>query len=253
MADAERVFVVTGGGQGIGRAIAERLVADGGRVVVFDSDEASLRAVHARDAEERIYPLHVDVSSESEVQLGMQRVSERFGRLDGLVNNAGIADPAGPPLEELTLQSWQRVLGTNLTGVFLCTKHALSLLRAAPAPAVVNLASTRALQSEPHTEAYAASKGGIVALSHALSVSIAPIRVNAISPGWIDTRKYRQDGESAPALRDIDHAQHPVGRVGEPEDVAALAAFLLSEQAGFITGQNYIVDGGMTRKMIYAE
>jgi NAD(P)-dependent dehydrogenase (short-subunit alcohol dehydrogenase family) len=120
------------------------------------------------------------------------------------------------------------------------------LRRAGGAAAIVNIASTRALQSEPNTEAYAASKGGIVALTHALAVSLGPaVRVNCISPGWIDVR--------ASQLSDQDHAQHPVGRVGKPLDIAKLVLFLLSEDAGFITGQNFVVDGGMTRKMIYEE
>jgi NAD(P)-dependent dehydrogenase (short-subunit alcohol dehydrogenase family) len=111
--------------------------------------------------------------------------------------------------------------------------------------AIVNIASTRALQSEPNTEAYSASKGGLVALTHALAISLGPrVRVNCVSPGWIETR------ESARHSR-AEHAQHPVGRIGRPEDVAEIVAFLLSDAAGFITGQNFIVDGGMTRKMIY--
>jgi NAD(P)-dependent dehydrogenase (short-subunit alcohol dehydrogenase family) len=122
------------------------------------------------------------------------------------------------------------------------------LLRKSKRAAIVNIASTRALQSEPHTEAYAASKGGIVALTHALALSLGPtVRVNAVSPGWIDTSGKPED------LRSIDHAQHPVGRVGKPEDVAALVGYLVSDEAGFVTGQNFIIDGGMTRKMIYAE
>jgi NAD(P)-dependent dehydrogenase (short-subunit alcohol dehydrogenase family) len=254
MAESERVIVVTGGGQGIGRAISERLIAGSVRVVVLEREAEAVDAVRTSAASEGLWALQVDVSSEEQVEAAMQQVRARYARLDGLVNNAGIADPSAPPLERLTLDAWRRVIDTNLTGMFLCAKHALGMLRAAPAAAIVNIASTRALQSEPNTEAYAASKGGILALTHALSMSLAPIRVNAISPGWIDTREFRVTGaKPLPALRPIDHAQHPVGRVGQPRDIAALAAFLLSEEAGFITGQNFVVDGGMTRKMIYAE
>jgi hypothetical protein len=117
------------------------------------------------------------------------------------------------------------------------------------------VASTRAIQSEPDTEAYAAAKGGMVALTHALAVSLGPhVRVNCISPGWIEVSDWRKSSRRAePKLREIDHIQHPVGRVGDPYDVAGLTAYLLSGEAGFITGQNFVVDGGMTRKMIYRE
>jgi NAD(P)-dependent dehydrogenase (short-subunit alcohol dehydrogenase family) len=144
------------------------------------------------------------------------------------------------------------MLDVNLTGSFLVVKHAVRHLRAARG-AIVNLASTRALQSEPHTEAYAACKGAIVALSHALAISLGPaIRVHCISPGWIATDELApRDQRRAPKLSRADHAQHPVGRVGRPDDVAALCAWLLSDEAGFVTGQNYVIDGGMTRKMIY--
>jgi NAD(P)-dependent dehydrogenase (short-subunit alcohol dehydrogenase family) len=119
-------------------------------------------------------------------------------------------------------------------------------LRAARRGAIVNIASTRALQSEPDTEAYAAAKGGMVALTHALAISLGPqVRVNCVSPGWIDTGKSK--------LRRADHRQHPAGRVGRAEDIAETVAFLLSEKSGFTTGANFVVDGGMTRKMIYEE
>jgi NAD(P)-dependent dehydrogenase (short-subunit alcohol dehydrogenase family) len=138
--------------------------------------------------------------------------------------------------------------------MFLCAKHAVPALRKARG-AIINVASTRALQSEPNTEAYAASKGGVVALTHALALSLGPaIRVNCISPGWIDVSEWKKPSKrKAAALRDVDHAQHPVGRVGNPLDIGKLALFLLSHDASFITGQNFVADGGMTRKMIYAE
>ncbi len=133
------------------------------------------------------------------------------------------------------------------------TKHAVPHLRNTRG-AIVNMASTRALQSEPDTEAYAATKGGMVALTHALAVSLGPeIRVNCISPGWIDTRAWQGGSDEVEALSQADHHQHPAGRVGTPEDIAALVAYLISPQASFITGQNVVADGGMVRKMIYEE
>ena len=118
---------------------------------------------------------------------------------------------------------------------------------------MVNIASTRGLMSEPDTEAYSASKGGIIALTHALAISLGPaVRVNCISPGWIEVSEWKKQGQRhAPDLRPEDQAQHPAGRVGRPEDVASLVMYLLSEEAGFITGANFVLDGGMTRKMIY--
>jgi NAD(P)-dependent dehydrogenase (short-subunit alcohol dehydrogenase family) len=133
----------------------------------------------------------------------------------------------------------------------LLAKHCAPYLRA-HSGAIVNLASTRAGQSEPDTEAYAASKGGLLALTHALAISLGPeIRVNAVSPGWIDARD--PSARRAEPLTDADHAQHPAGRVGTVEDVAAMVAWLLSKNAGFVTGQEFVVDGGMTKKMIYSE
>jgi NAD(P)-dependent dehydrogenase (short-subunit alcohol dehydrogenase family) len=175
------------------------------------------------------------------------------GRLDGLVNNAGIAHPEVGPVEDMALAVWERFLSVNLTGAFLCTKHAIPHLRRTRG-AIVNIGSTRAIQSEPETIAYSATKGGIAALTHSLAISLGPaIRVNCIEPGWIATSSFApRDTRKPPKLTRRDHAQHPVGRVGIPEDIAALCAWLLSAEAGFVTGSIHVSDGGMTRKMIYA-
>jgi NAD(P)-dependent dehydrogenase (short-subunit alcohol dehydrogenase family) len=151
------------------------------------------------------------------------------------------------PLRRLSLTEWYRVIDTNLTAAFLFARAAEKSLRKARG-AMVTIASTRAAMSEPDTESYAATKGGLVALTHALAISLGPdVRVNCVSPGWIETKDYG-------ALRRKDHAQHPVGRVGKPQDIAEIVAWLLDgERSGFVTGANFVIDGGMTRKMIYEE
>ncbi|MGF1724904.1 SDR family oxidoreductase [Photobacterium nomapromontoriensis] len=186
-----------------------------------------------------------DVSIEPDVEHLITEIYQQHGRLDGIINNAAIADPYNAPLEALNLYDWHKTLAVNLTSPLMMTKYSLPYLKLTRG-SVINISSTRALQSEANTEAYSASKGGLIALTHSLAVSLAPhVRVNCISPGWIDVIDE--------PLRDIDHIQHPVGRVGQPNDIASLVSYLISEEAGFITGQNFVVDGGMTKKMIYSE
>ena len=244
-----RIALVTGGAQGIGKGIASLLAARGYQVVAADHDTQAGRDLDVPD----VSFAPCDGSREPSVRRCVATVLRRFGRLDALINNAGLANPASAPLEKLALADWNRRIAVNLTGVFLMTKHAAPHLRAARG-AVVNVASTRALQSEPDTEPYAASKGGVVALTHAMAMSLGPVvRVNCVSPGWIDVSgEWRKRSARKPLkLRRADHAQHPAGRVGRPEDVAALVAWLISDAAAFVTGQNFVIDGGMTKKMIY--
>jgi NAD(P)-dependent dehydrogenase (short-subunit alcohol dehydrogenase family) len=239
MTTMQRVALISGGARGIGAGIARRLIAEGCRVVVADRDPARRADAEAMGARF----VAADVGDEAQVARLLEGVAAQEGRLDALVCNAGIM--IRKPIAALALEEWSRVLRTNLTSIFLLVRAAEAMLRAARG-AVVTIASTRAHMSEPNTEAYAASKGGVVALTHALSISLGPdIRVNCISPGWIDVR-----GETLSAE---DHAQHPAGRVGTPADIASLASWLLGPESGFVTGAEFVVDGGMTRKMIYAE
>ncbi len=246
-----RVAIITGGAQGIGKAIGAQLLGRGMAIVIADNDKEAGRETLAEfQALGDVRFIVTDVAREPGVQKMVASAIKAFGRLDVLVNNAAITANAAPA--RLKLADWNRVLAVNLTGAFLCAKHAAAHLRRSRG-AIINIASTRALMSEPGTEAYSASKGGIVALTHALAMSLGPrVRVNCISPGWIETESSRKTSlRRVPDLSREDHRQHPVGRVGLPADIAALVDYLVSEAAGFITAANFVVDGGMTRKMIY--
>jgi NAD(P)-dependent dehydrogenase (short-subunit alcohol dehydrogenase family) len=233
--------VITGGAKSIGRAIARHLLSSGWQVGIIDLPDSGLRRAFSR--QRGVLVIEGDVRNEETASDAVDAMVHRFRRLDAVVSNAGIM--IRKPLRRLTLAEWHRVLDTNLTAAFLLARAGEKPLRRAHG-AIVTIASTRALMSEPNTESYSASKGGLVALTHALAISLAPdVRVNCVSPGWIETKDYA-------GLRRKDHRQHPAGRVGKPEDVAELVGWLLdAERSGFVTGANFVIDGGMTRKMIY--
>src|SRR5258706_1442569 len=239
MTDKERrVAIITGGGRGIGQATARRLARDNWHVVIADSDLASAEGV-ARSIGGRA--IRCDVGVEADIEALIKETIDAYGKIDAIVSNAAI-NPRGP-LSQLTLETWNRAFAVNLTAAMLLARAAEAPLRATGG-AMVLIASTRAHMSEPNTLPYSASKGGLVAVTHALAMSLAPdVRVNCISPGWIDT-------SNGTHLSTEDHAQHPAGRVGRPEDIAGAVAYLLSADAGFMTGAELVIDGGMTRKMI---
>jgi NAD(P)-dependent dehydrogenase (short-subunit alcohol dehydrogenase family) len=244
MPASQRAALVTGGAKGIGHAIANYLLDTHWRAAVVDLPNSGLEQTY-RKTGRNVVLIEGDVAEERTAERAVAAVVDSFGRLDALVSNAGIM--IRKPIEQLTLAEWHRVIDTNLTASFVFARAAERALRASKG-AIVTIASTRAFMSEPNTESYSASKGGLVALTHALAVSLAPdVRVNCVSPGWIATQNYGN-------LREKDHAQHPTGRVGTPHDIAEIVAWLLDgDRSGFVTGANFMVDGGMTRKMIYEE
>jgi NAD(P)-dependent dehydrogenase (short-subunit alcohol dehydrogenase family) len=238
-----KVAVVTGAAHGIGRATTRRLLDDGWLVGALDLAGSDLERAFGKQSR-RVLAIEGDLAEEATAKHAVNATIERFGQLDGVVSNAGIM--IRKPIRQLTLEEWRRVIDINLTAAFLLAKAADKPLRQTKG-AFVCIASTRAAMSEPDTESYSASKGGLVALTHALAISLAPVRVNCVSPGWIAVKDYDK-------LRRKDHAQHPAGRVGRPEDIAEIVAYLLDgDRSGFVTGANLTVDGGMTRKMIYEE
>ena len=251
-----KIVAVTGGAQGIGRAIVRHFARAGYAVSLCDPDaEAGEEALaKLRELGTKAIYFRADVSREEEVAAWLQRTVRDLGCPDTLVNNAGITRRA--PFLELSPADFDRVIAVNLRGTFLGAQAAARLMiERGRGGAIVNIASTRAFMSEPGTEAYTASKGGIVALTHGMAISLGPhgIRVNCISPGWIEVRDWQRSSRAqTPVHSERDRLQHPVGRVGRPEDIAEACLFL-AEQAGFMTGQNVVVDGGMTVKMIYED
>ena len=242
----EKVVIVTGAGRGLGRCIAETYASEGAKVVLAEKSPDL-----GMETEESILSaggiatfFQTDISHPTEIIELIRKAVDQYGTVDILVNNAGISKWNSP--YEITVEEWDEVINTNLRSVFLCSREAAKIMRVRGGGSIVNIASTRAFMSERNSEAYAASKGGIVALTHALATSFASdhIQVNCISPGWIATGDYSQ-------ISDADHHQHLSGRVGKPVDIANACLYLTAEGNNFINGTNITIDGGMTRKMIY--
>ena len=220
-----KVAVVTGGAQGIGMAIADAFSREGANVHIIDLRPGDWFVG--------------DVGDKTTLERFAEQVVRQSGHVDHLVNNAL---PLMKGIDECTWEDFSRALAVGVTAPFYLTKLLMPYF--APGACVINISSSRDRMSQPRTESYTAAKGGIAALTHALAVSLAgKVRVNSISPGWIDTTGSDIDGPDA--------LQQPVGRVGQPEDIAQMALFLCSDKAGFITGENICIDGGMTKLMIY--
>lgn len=246
---AGEIALVTGGGSGIGRAIALRFASEGATVIAIDVDEAAAMQTAALAAESgaEIVALPADVSQADEVREAMEAVAGRWGHLDVLCNNAGIylSGKGDTLVHELDEAVWDQVLGVNLKGVFLCTKYAIPLMLAGGS--IVNIASIAGLIGRDTAQAYVASKGGVIALTRSLAVHYAPqgIRANAICPGRVDTPLVADD-YATPEVREAFARAHPLGRFGAPEDIANLALFLASDESAWITGAHYVIDGGYT-------
>ncbi len=220
-----KIAVVTGGAQGIGRAIVDAFTEQGASVCVIDKKPNDYFVG--------------DLADESVLRQFAAKVVADYGRVDYLINNA---PPLSRGLSECSFAAFNQALTVGVTAPFFLTK--LLMPSFTPNAVIINISSSRDRMSQAETESYSAAKGGIYALTHAMAVTLAGrVRVNSISPGWIDTQARQYNGPDA--------LQHPVQRVGHPMDIAHMVLFLCSDQAGFITGENICIDGGMTRQMIY--
>ena len=225
MNSEEKVAVVTGGAHGIGKAIADAFISRGVKVYIIDKKDGAWFVG--------------DVGKKEDLEAFAKQVAEKSGHIDYIINNAL---PIMKGIDECGYDEFQYALAVGVTAPFYLTKLLMPYF--AHGASIINIASSRDRMSQPQTESYTAAKGGIAALTHAMAISLAgKARVNSISPGWIDTTESDITGPDA--------TQQPVGRVGKPEDIAEMVMFLCSDKAGFITGENICIDGGMTKQMIY--
>ncbi len=232
--------VITGAASGIGRCLAEGFAKEGYEVFALDKIDSSF-------SESNIRFYKTDLRSETQIHKAFKIIAEEYGEISVLINN-GAVSKFNKSVYEISVDEFDNVVSTNLRGTFICCKEFAAQKQKGSYGRIINIASTRFHQNEADWEAYGASKGGIVSLTNSLCVSLSNtgITVNAVSPGWIETGDYE-------SLTETDHKQHPSGRVGKPQDILNACLFLCREENDFINGANLIIDGGMTKKMIYEE
>ncbi len=242
----DKTVFITGGASGIGRSLVEHFTQAGATVAFCDINSDLGEKVAAENGT-TFY--HANVCDDARLTKVLEEMCSKFGDIDVIINNAGISKFT--PITEIEIEEFDKIIATNLRPLFVTSRfmarHRNTNEGKACYGRIINIASTRHLQSEPHSESYAASKGGIVSLTHALAISLSEynITVNCISPGWIDTGHY--------PIGEADKRQHPSGRVGTPSDIARMCEYLCHEENDFINGENITIDGGMTKKMIYLE
>jgi NAD(P)-dependent dehydrogenase (short-subunit alcohol dehydrogenase family) len=250
-----RTAIVTGAATGIGRGIAEHFARSGARVLLGDVDTESGEAVAAGLAREGLEAsfLEADVADPGGARKLTETALDRWGALDTLVNNAAVQ--VEKTIEDTEPEEWERLMGVNLRGVYLCSKYAIPAMRAAGGGSIVNIASVNGFWVEPGLGAYCAAKGGVMTLTRATAADFGRdrIRCNCICPGYVDTGMAGRylDSQPDPARARAEVASlHAVGRVGQPADIATCAQFLASDAAGFITGSAFVVDGGLSLGVI---
>ena len=246
---AGKVCVITGGANGIGRCLAETFAARQAAIAILDCDDQAVQELGSRLGAGHAL-MTGDASDRSTLAAFAERVLAAYGGVDILLNNA--CRSHGGVLSGCSYDDFLDVLKVGVAAPYYLTLLFKAHFR--PGASVINISSTRASQSQRDTEGYSAAKGGIASLTHALAMSLAGVaRVNAIAPGWIDTREYhlRPGAAAPPPPTAADRRQHSVGRIGRPEDIAGLAAYLCQEESSFINGECITVDGGMSKQMIY--
>ncbi len=246
-----KVAIVTGAAKGIGAAVAARLQAEGATVVLSDIDEAGVQAAASALGAEAVT---CDVTDEAAVEALVKGTVDKHGKLDIFVANAGIADVG--PVVQTSLEDWRKVLAVDLDGVFLCNKHAGAVMAGQGSGSIINMASIKAFGGSPATAAYGAAKAGVVSLTKTLAIELRDlgVRVNAVCPGWLDTDMVQDRKADLEAVLGvsfdevIEHIQG--GRLGKPEEIAGLVAFLASERSRFSSGATYNADGGATASLV---
>ncbi|MBS4197749.1 SDR family NAD(P)-dependent oxidoreductase [Lederbergia citri] len=254
----EKVAIVTGAGRGIGKGIAECFISEGATVIIatVEYEEGSNAEQELREKGGNAAFIQTDVSSEESIKNMIQETINRFGKIDILVNNAGIT--TFKPIEDTTIDDWDRLINIDLRGPFLCSKYVLPHMKKQKHGSIINISSNHSIATLPNTEIYAAAKGGVNAMTKSMALSLGKngIRVNSICPGFTDTPHYRNwllDNKDPSIVHNDVLLLHPLNKICSPKDIGKLAVYLSSEESQMITGQNIVIDGGVTSRLYNSE